>query len=296
MNAQEQQLIDELVDRVRNTPVQNKDTEAELRLQQGLANSPDALYILAQTVIVQKYGLEQAQTRMQAMQNELDTLHQQVAQAQAHPSGGSFLSHIFGGSQPSQSQPTPSAPTPQGGWQSVNSGPYPPTAVPAPAAYPASGYGYGQPGGFGGGGFGSGGGFLQGALQTAAGVAMGEMAVESMESLFHGFGGGGYGSRGFEDGGRPSETIINNYNDGDEPRHGSEGSRDRGDSSFYNPSDDASRNNDQGSSFAETDIDRDEDNGNDDSSNDDSNYDSGDDSSSFDPGDDGGSGGDDGNY
>ena len=56
-----------------------------------------------------------------------------------------------------------------------------------------------------GGGFG-GGGFLQGALQTAAGVAMGEIAVQSLEGLVHGFGReAGYGSDralGGFDGGR----------------------------------------------------------------------------------------------
>ncbi len=75
-----------------------------------------------------------------------------------------------------------------------------------PAQPPYGGYGggpsYGQPGG----GFG-GGGFLQGALQTAAGVAMGEIAVQSIEGLVRGFGReAGYGSDralgGFDGGSR----------------------------------------------------------------------------------------------
>jgi len=107
MTAQEQQLIDELVDRIRTTGVQDKDLAAEQHLQQGLAGTPDALYILAQTVIVQKYGLEQAQARLQAMQSELDAVRQQASQAESHSSGGSFLSHIFGGSGSPQSAQAP---------------------------------------------------------------------------------------------------------------------------------------------------------------------------------------------
>ncbi len=246
MTAQEQQLIDELVERIRSTGAQDKDQDAENRLKQGLAGSPDALYILSQTVIVQKYGLEQAQQRLQAMQAELDSLREQSAQPAARPSGGSFLSNIFGGGTPPASAPA----APSGAnWQQVNNpgspqaGSVPPSAYPAPGSYGSGGYGYSQPSGWGAPSP-SGGGFLRNALQTAAGVAMGEVAFQGMESLFHGFGGGdGYG-RGFE-GTRPSETIINNYNDRDEPRHdGFDGSRDRDDSSFYNPHDDASRDDD----------------------------------------------------
>lgn len=293
MTAQEQQLIDELVDRIRNTPLQDKDQAAEQHLRQGLAGSPDALYILAQTVIVQKYGLVQAQQRLQALQAELDAARQQAAQT-AHPSGGSFLSHIFGSSQ----QAPPPAPPSQQGWQPVANAGYPQAGA-VPPVYPAPGYGYAQPTGYGGSPMGGGGGFLQSALQTAAGVAMGEMAFQSMESLFHGFGGGGgyggYGGRSFE-GDRPSETIINNYNDGDEPHHEhSESSRDR-DDSFYNPNDDASRDNDRGSAFADTNSDNsnlgDDSSDNDDNSSldpgDDNNYDSGSDDNS--------SSGDDSNY
>ena len=65
-------------------------------------------------------------------------------------------------------------------------------------------------------GMGGGGGFLQGALQTAAGVAAGALAFEGVESLMHGFGhaagyGGGQGFGGFEGGQRPTEEVVNNY-------------------------------------------------------------------------------------
>ena len=207
MTPQEQQMIDGLIDRIRNTQVTDKDLDAERYLQQGLAGSPDALYILAQTVLVQQYGLNQAQQQIQQLQAALDEAHQHIQQSGG---GGSFLSKIFGGSANAQ----------QTQYQPVNNPGYPPPYAPAYApaytqpAYPQMG----------------GGGFLRGALQTAAGVALGEAAFESMESLFHGFGGGPYGY------GHPSESVVNNYYDdaGQHEHHAD-------DSSFYNPEHDASR-------------------------------------------------------
>ncbi len=76
---------------------------------------------------------------------------------------------------------------------------------------------------------------------------------QGMESLFHGFehGGGGY-DRGFGAGGGGGETVVNNYYDDDRSDRGERDRDDTGrnDSSFYNPSDDASR--DTGAQFADT--------------------------------------------
>jgi hypothetical protein len=203
MTPQEQQMIDGLIDRIRNTQVTDKDLDAERYLQQGFAGNPDALYILAQTVLVQQYGLNQAQQQIEQLQAALDEARQHVQQS----GGGSFLSKIFGGPSTQQTQYQPNNPG------------YPPPYAPAYApAYtqPA----YPQPGG---------GSFLRGALQTAAGVAIGEAAFEGMESLFHGFGGGPYGY------GHPSESVVNNYyDDAGQHEHHSD------DSSFYNPDHDAS--------------------------------------------------------
>jgi len=219
MTPQEQQMIDGLIERIRSTQVTDKDLDVERYLQQGLAENPDALYILVQTVLVQQYGLSQAQQQIQQLQAALDEAHQHTQQ-----SGGGFLSKIFGG--PASTQQTQ--------YQPVTNPGYPPPYAPAYApAYtqPA----YPPPGG----------GFLRGALQTAAGVAMGEMAFESMESLFHGFGGGPYGY------GHPSEGVVNNYYD-----NASQHEHHTYDSSFYNPENDASHQDlsDQSSSrnFADT--------------------------------------------
>ena len=268
MTPQEQRMIDELVDRIRNTPVANKDVEAERHLQQTLGSVPDALYILAQTVLVQQYGLSQAQAQLQARQEELDELRQQSSQTSATArSGGSFLSRIFGSDQETPAQGTSTQSTGSqnasaSGYQPVNYGSptqsYPPPpqggqyggpayggpgyGTPGNAPYGQPGYGgpgygmpaggssFGMPGGFGGGG----GGFLRGALQTAAGVAAGAMVFRGMEDLFSGF--GGHESHGLVGG--AGESVVNNYySDADR----NEGSRD--DSSFYNPAHDASREN-----------------------------------------------------
>jgi len=204
MTAQEQQMIDGLVDRIRNTPVADKDLAAEQRLQQGLAGVPDALYVLAQTVLVQQYGLQQAQAQLQQAQAQIAQLQaQRQAQPQPAPStGGSFLSHLFGSAAQPQTPP----------YQPVNN----PTYAPAYAqpAYPPA---YAQPVTY----APAGGGFLRSAMQTAAGVAAGEMAFAGMESLFHGFGGGGYGGGfgGGYEGGHPEEIIKNYYDDNDRADH-----------------------------------------------------------------------------
>jgi hypothetical protein len=213
MTPQEQQMIDGLVERIRNTPVQDKDVDAERHLQQGLAGDPNALYILAQTVLVQQYGLQQAQAQLQQMQEALEEARQHVQQS----GGGGFLSKIFGGGAASQPQQMPYQPVNNSGY--ANQG----YAAP-PYGGPACAPGYGQPAGY----APQGGGFLRSAMQTAAGVAMGAMAFESMESLFHGFGGGGYE--------RPGESVVNNY-------YGEAGAGEHrvDDGNFYNPENDASR-------------------------------------------------------
>jgi hypothetical protein len=216
MTAQEQQLIDSLVERIRNTPAADKDDEADRYLHQQLSSAPDALYVLAQTVLVQQYGLQNAQQQIADLQAQLQQAQQQPKKS------GSFLSHLLGTDEPPQQ---PQAPP----YQPVNTGYSAPP--PPPTGYAPAPYGYGAPSY----GSGSGGGFLRGALQTAAGVAAGEMFFQGMEGLFHGFGGGGYGY-----GGRP-EVVENNYYNDDRPHEAESHAANTGDGNFYNPDNDASR-------------------------------------------------------
>jgi hypothetical protein len=204
MTPQEQEMIGDLIDRVQKTQLAEKDMDAEQMLQEGMGKNPDALYILAQTVLVQKYALDQAQA-------QLTHAKAQIEQMQQHPEprhATSFLGSLLGRSDAPAPPPPPqvySAP-PQG---------YAPQPVQGYPQYgPMGGYPpqYGPPMGMGGGG----GGFMRGALQTAAGVAAGALAFEGVESLMHGFGhaagyGPGSGFGGFDGGQRPTEEIVNNY-------------------------------------------------------------------------------------
>jgi uncharacterized protein len=200
MTPQEQEMIGDLIDRVQKTQLAEKDMDAEQMLQEGMGKNPDALYILAQTVLVQKYALEQAQA-------QLTQAKAQIEQMQQHPEprhATSFLGSLLGRNDPPPPPPQVYSGPPQG---------YAPQPVQGyPQYVPVGGYPpqYGPPMGMGGGG----GGFMRGALQTAAGVAAGALAFEGVESLMHGFGhaagyGPGSGFGGFDGGQRPE--IINNY-------------------------------------------------------------------------------------
>jgi uncharacterized protein len=209
MNAQEQQMLQGLVERVNRTPLADKDADAEQMIQQTLGQNPDALYVLAQTVLVQGYAVEQAQRQIADLRGQLER-----ARAQEPKHTGSFLGNLLG--RHDGPQPGAMAPPPPPVQAQFSGGGYGPGL-----AYPSGGYPIaGAPS--------AGGGFLQSALQTATGVAAGALAFEGIESLMHGFGhAAGYGTDfGGSGGGRPGE-IINNYYEGDSPReHGGDaGSR-----------------------------------------------------------------------
>jgi uncharacterized protein len=294
MTPQEQEMIGDLVDRVQKTQLEEKDMDAEQMLKQGMGKNPDALYILAQTVLVQKYALEQAQM-------QLAEAKAQIEQIQQHPEPkrtSSFLGNLLG----RNDAPAPPPPAPAQGWATVPT--YPQSAPPVGSPQ------YAQPLGMGG-GMGGGGGFLQGALQTAAGVAAGALAFEGVESLMHGFGhtaGYGQGFGGFGDrpaGDRPTEVINNYYGDdrADRGEHG--GSNDervgeRGDRDFGGGRDDRGGSlDDRGTSDVADTSSFDRGSGLDDrSSSDDggSNFDDGSSSSFDDGGGDFGGGGDDGSF
>ena len=206
MTTQEEQMLQDLTDRVNNTQLSEKDPDAEQFLQKALGRNPDTLYILAQTLLVQKYALDQAQKQLTDARTQLDQLRQQQQQPK---SATSFLGNLLGHSSELSVPPPPQSAQP------------PFTPVPAYPAAPAPAYGappqFGAP---------QSGGFLRSAVQTAAGVAAGALAFQGIESLMHGFGhSAGYGSGigGFADTSRPEE-VINNYYGDDSPREHGEGS------------------------------------------------------------------------
>ncbi len=236
MTPQEEQLLQSLVQRVNSTQLQEKDPDAENLLNRELGNNPDALYILAQTVLVQDIALGQARAQVTQLQ-------QQVQQARQPAHTTSFLGSLLGHrdpepappQQPVYAQPAPPPPYGQPQYQYQQ-----PQYAPIPSGQPS---------------------FLRGAMQTAAGVAAGALAFEGVESVLHGLGGhgGGYGwgepgfgmgpgmmGGGFE---RPiEETVVNNYYD--EPGGGRGGeqhfreSGDRGGAQFTDASYDTSAGDD----------------------------------------------------
>lgn len=226
VTPQERELLTHLTQRINQTRLQEKDPDAENLLGRELGANPDALYILAQTVLVQDIALRQARAQVAQLQQQAEEARQQQPQHST-----SFLGRLLGDRDPlppqqAQPQQWQQAP-PQPPFQPVQYAPQgPPYGTPQYApmyAAPA-----GQPS------------FLRGAMQTAAGVAAGALAFEGVESILHGFGhGGGMGMAGmgmgpgFGMGGgfeRPiEETVVNNYYDQPGPHGVAERRFDQGD-------------------------------------------------------------------
>jgi uncharacterized protein len=247
VTPQEEQLIRNLADRVNSTKLQEKDDDAEALLQSSFGSNPDALYILAQAVLVQNFALEQAKSQVADMQQQV----QQAKQAQQPAHATSFLGGLFGhrdpepvapAQQPQYQQAAPAQYTEQPFQPVRQVGPaagYPAGAAPAYAVAQQPQYApvaMGQPS------------FLRGAMQTAAGVAAGALAFEGVESILHGFSHPGYGfggpagfgmGPGFGGGGfeRPvEETVVNNYYDQPGGQAGGQdfGRRDAGEERHFN--------------------------------------------------------------
>jgi hypothetical protein len=204
MTPQEKELLTTLLDRLRNTPQQAKDPEADALIRQALAAQPDLPYYLVQTVLIQDLSLHQAQQRIADLEKQLAD-----AQQATKPTVGSFLGGLFGQRPPA---PAGSGAPPVGPWTRA------PQVAAAPPAQPYGqpGYaqqpGYGQPmGGAGGmmGGMGGGGGFLRSAAATAAGVAGGALLFEGISSLFGNHYAGGLMGGGMTPG--LGESVVNNY-------------------------------------------------------------------------------------
>lgn len=226
-------MLMSLAQRVNQTQLQEKDPDAENLLGRELGANSDALYILAQTVLVQDIALQQAKAQVTQLQQQAQQTQQQPAKAT------SFLGGLFGrhDSPPPGQQAPPLPPQMQQPGQAPPYQPVPsyqqaPYQPQPPQYYPPGQPPYGQPQFLGAPAGQSS--FLRGAMQTAAGVAAGALAFEGVESILHGFGhpggfgggwGGGMAGMGLGPGGgfgggveRPvEETVVNNYYDGSGP-------------------------------------------------------------------------------
>ncbi len=70
MTPQEQQMLNDLLNRIAGTPAPVRDSEADSMIQRSLGARPDALYILTQLVLVQEMGLKHAQQQIQDLQQQ----------------------------------------------------------------------------------------------------------------------------------------------------------------------------------------------------------------------------------
>ena len=198
MTPQERDLLTNLVTRLRQSPPQPRDPEAQAIINDLVRDKP---------VLIQDSALHQAQSRIADLEQQL--------QGQPAQESGGFLSAIFGGSKPPAQRPQPVpmqyqqpayAPPPSGGpWGQ------------APQGYAAQPYAPagGQPS------------FLRSAATTAAGIAGGALLFQGIESLIggHAYGGGfggGFGGAGFMPQPGITETVVNNYYGGDAVPGGTE--------------------------------------------------------------------------
>jgi hypothetical protein len=164
MTPQERELILGLFQRL-NPPVGGDvDGEARELIDRLGREQPLALYLLAQTALVQEHALKGAQARIAELEAELTQAP--PAGATAAPSRRSFLSGLLGGA------PTSTRPT------------YAPQPAAPVAASPTGPWGSPGPS------------FLQSALTTAAGVAGGALLFQGIEHLL-GYGGSPFAHTGW---------------------------------------------------------------------------------------------------
>jgi hypothetical protein len=172
MTPDERQLITGLFDRMRGLGLVEKDRDAEALINRSVQQMPDAPYLLVQSVLVQEHALQQADQRIRDLEEQVQRLEGQAAEARPTPSGGSFLGGVFGGPKAEiQAQPPGRGSVPVTGRPSSFSGP----PLGAAAASPMGQGVAAQPWG--------GGGFLRSAMATAAGVAGGMLLADSIRGL-----------------------------------------------------------------------------------------------------------------
>ena len=169
MTPQEQELVEELFDRLANLENNPRDPAAERLIADGLRRAPHAVYALVQTALVQDEALRRANARIEELQAQIGSEEQQ-------PQGGfldSMRDAVLG-----RRDPRGSLPTGRSQAQSSSAPPYqtrpqyPPQTPPYPAG-PGMGPAYG-----------SGGSFLGTAASTAAGVIGGGLLLSSIRSMF----------------------------------------------------------------------------------------------------------------
>jgi len=264
MTPQERQLVDELFDRLSKLENAPRDPDAAAAISEGLRKAPNAVYALAQTVLLQDEALKHANARIQ----ELEAAY---APEQRQQPGGfldSMRETLFGpgqshGSQSHGSVPNVRPPESRPVWNSgqvlqqqppgYDQPPYgqPPLGQGPLGQVPNPGYGAPPVGGGGGGG----GSFLGTAAAAAAGMLGSSLLLNGIRNMMggshHGIGdAGALGNRGtsasaspWSGGDQSSGTLARDAGIGD---IGS-GHRDESRQGFLNQASNDDQDDDQGS-------------------------------------------------
>ncbi len=166
MTPQEQQLVEDLFDRLSKLEDAPRDPEAERLIAVGTRRAPHAIYALVQTVLVQDEALKRANAHVKDLEAQLG------GGAQSPQQGGfldSMRGAVFGGHEARGSVPAvhPQAMASPGPGASPGAAAYQPGPIPYPAR-PA---------------FGSGGSFLGTAASSAAGVIGGALLLDGIRSM-----------------------------------------------------------------------------------------------------------------
>ena len=147
MNHEEQRLLTEFLDQLKQIKGVAKDPGAETLIRSAAGKQPDALYLLVQKALIQEQALNAARNQITDLKNQI----QQRLTAGSGAAKGEFLGHDpWAGSAPRVA---------------ATSAPAWPAAAPSP--YPTSPFGS----------------FLGSAAATAAGIAGGAFLFHGIESL-----------------------------------------------------------------------------------------------------------------
>ena len=195
MTPQEQQLITELFARLKQTPTQAKDADAEQLIRKGVMENPDAPYLLVQTVLIQDMALSQAQHRVGELEQQLAEATA-ASSAQPSPPATSFLGGAlarFLGGAPSHGSVPPAPPAAAApGWTQSAANPTSFGGAAAPGMMSSASSG-----------------FLRAAAATALGVAGGQLLFQGIQAMFGQHAGSLLAGQSMQP--ALSETVVNNF-------------------------------------------------------------------------------------
>lgn len=99
MTPQEQELIQNVADKLKASPNKPKDAEAESLISQEIASQEDIVYKLTQAVLVQEMALKELKSKSDFLQTQVDHFRKESERG--------ALSRMMGGANPAPVQPQP---------------------------------------------------------------------------------------------------------------------------------------------------------------------------------------------